>query len=80
MAPYSLDKQTTDCESPLNWLMSLSMDLAALCDKWRENGTNGSHLAVFSEDVAFACHFVAPRPPPPSHPIGVLVVLATPVK
>ena len=25
-----------------------------------ENGNNGSHLAVFSEDVAFACHFVAP--------------------
>ena len=25
-------------------------------------------LAVFSEDVAFARHFVATRPPPPSHP------------
>ena len=33
---------------------------------------------VFSEDVAFACHFVATCPP--SHPIGVLMVLATPVK
>ena len=43
-----------------------------------ENGTNGSHFPVFSEDVAFARHFVATRPP--SHPIGVLVVLATPVK
>ena len=27
------------------------------------NGINGSHLAVFSEDVAFACHFVAARTP-----------------
>ena len=25
-----------------------------------ENGTSGSHFPVFSEDVAFACHFVAP--------------------
>ena len=39
-----------------------------------ENGINGSHLAVFSEDVAFTCHFVVP-----AHPIGVLVVLAMPV-
>ena len=45
-----------------------------------ENGTNGSHFRVFSEDVAFAHHFVATRLPPPSHPIGVLVVLAMPVK
>ena len=28
-----------------------------------ENGTNESHMAVFSEDVAFACHFVAPHLP-----------------
>ena len=47
MAPSSLGKQTADCESPHDWLMSLPMD-----------------LAVFSKDVAFAYHFVAPRPPP----------------
>ena len=35
---------------------------------------------VFSEDVAFARHVVATCSPPPSHPIGVLVVLAMPVK
>ena len=29
-----------------------------------ENGTNGSHLAVFSENVAFVHHFVATHPPP----------------
>ena len=28
-----------------------------------ENGTNGNHLAVFSEDVAFAHHFMAPYLP-----------------
>ena len=28
------------------------------------NDTSGCHLAVFSEDVAVACHFVATRPPP----------------
>ena len=45
-----------------------------------ENGTNESHLAVFSKYVAFACHFVAPRLPLASHPVGMLVVLATTVK
>ena len=32
------------------------------------------HLAGFSEDIAFARHFVA------SHPVGVLLILATSVK
>ena len=27
-------------------------------------------LTVFSEDVAFAHHFIARRPPPPCHPIA----------
>ena len=31
-APYPLDKQTATCNSPHNWLMSLAMDLAGLCD------------------------------------------------
>ena len=44
------------------------------------NDTSGCHLAVFSEDVAVARHFVATRPPTPSHPAGMLVVLTTPVK
>ena len=35
MAPSSLGKQTAGCESPHDWLMSLAMDLAALCDMWR---------------------------------------------
>ena len=45
-----------------------------------QNGINVSHLPVFSEDVAFTHHFIAPHPPPPSRPIGVIVVLAIPVK
>ena len=28
-----------------------------------ENGTNGSQLLVFSEDIAFSLHFMAPRTP-----------------
>ena len=44
--------------------MSLAMDLATLCDIWRWNGTNECHLAVFSEEVALAHHFMATRPPP----------------
>ena len=35
MAVYPLGKQTASCNSPHNWLMSLAMDLAALCDMWR---------------------------------------------
>ena len=35
MVPSSLDKQTADCDSPYDWLMSLAMNLAALCDMWR---------------------------------------------
>ena len=31
MVPSSLGKQTANCESPHGWLMSLAMDLAALC-------------------------------------------------
>ena len=56
------------------------MDLATLCDIWHggANGTSGCHLAVFSEDVAVARHFVATRLP--RHPAGMLVVLTTPVK
>ena len=44
-----------------------------------ENGTNGCYLAVFSENIVFAHHFVAPNHP---LPIGVLVVfvVATTVK
>ena len=45
-----------------------------------ENGTNGCLLAGFSEDVAFAHHFVAAPLPLPSHPVGVLVVFTMPVK
>ena len=58
--------------------MSLAMDLAACMLCGGENGTNGCHLAVFSVDIAFSRHFVATHLP--SHPIGVLLVLATPTR
>ena len=35
MASYLLGKQTASCNSPHGWLMSLAMDLAALCDTWK---------------------------------------------
>ena len=62
MVPSFLDKQTADCDSPYDWLMSLDMNLAALCDMW-------------SEDVAFSCHFMAlhllPTFPPYSSACGI---------
>ena len=47
--------------------MSFAVVSVALCDSYvaiGENGTNGCHLAVFSLDVAFACHFMATHLPP----------------
>ena len=35
MAPSSLDKQIARCDLSHDWLMSLAMDFAALCDMWR---------------------------------------------
>ena len=67
MAPYPLDKQTANCSSPHDWVTSLGMDLAAYSVIFGgENGTDGCHLAGVSEDVAFALHFVATRPPAPT--------------
>ena len=37
-------------------------------------------LAGFSEAIDFAHYFVATRPPLPFHPIGMLMVLAMPLK
>ena len=73
-----MDKQPASYKLP--WLGSLAIYLATfvMCESGIDTG--GCHLAVFSEDVAFARHFVATCPPPPSYPIGVLVVLTTPVK
>ena len=58
----------------LFWLMSSAMGSVALCDICvGENSTNGCHLAVFSVDVDYACHFMATHQPPLSHPIEVLL-------
>ena len=77
MVASSFGKQTANCDSPHDWLMSLSMDLVT-CGG--DNGINESHLAVFREDVPFTCHFVASHHPPLSHPVVVPMVLVTPVK
>ena len=37
-------------------------------------------LVLVKAGVVFSRHFVATHPPPPSHPVGVLLILATPVK
>ena len=34
MAACPLDKQTAGCNSSHDWLMSLAMDLTALCGMW----------------------------------------------
>ena len=53
-----MDKQTVGCNSPPVWLMSWLF-------VWYENSTIGCHLAVFSDDVAFAHHVVVPNYPCP---------------
>ena len=35
MAPSLLEKQTAGRKLSYDWLVSLAMDLAALCDMWR---------------------------------------------
>ena len=35
MAKYPHGKQTAGCNSPHDWLMSLAIDVTALCDMWR---------------------------------------------
>ena len=82
MSPSSLDKQAASYNSPNDWLMSLAMDLVALCDSYvvGENGTDGLHLAVFTVDVALPVTSWLPACPLPYYPIEVLVVLATPVR
>ena len=66
MATSCLGKQTVDCDSPHDWLMSLAIDLASLCDMWRWKWYQWKSFGVFSEDIAFACHFATPCLPPSS--------------
>ena len=63
MAPSPLDKQTANCNSPLNKLMSLGMDLAAFCDIKRQKQHQWIPFGCFSVDVAIGCHFMATHPP-----------------
>ena len=80
IAPSPLDKQTAGCDSPHDWLMSLAMHLAALCDiqtwkwhQWMLFGCFQSRSSLYSPLWLPTCS-------PTSYPEGVLVVLAMPVK
>ena len=64
MAPSPVDKQPAGYKSPHDWPVRLAMDLATLLISGGANDTSGCHMAVFSEDLAVARHFVATRPPP----------------
>ena len=54
----ALEKQTANCNSPHNRLMSLAMDF---CDmwSWKWHQWMPLKLAVFTVYIAFACHFAA---------------------
>ena len=73
------NRQPTETHHRTGWWVWPWIKL--LCVKCgSENGTNGCHLVVFGEDVAFPHHFVAPHLPMTLPPIALLVILATPVK
>ena len=56
------------------------MDLAICMICRGVNDTSGCHLAVFSEDLAVAHHFVATRPPPTLPPCRNASGIDYPVK
>ena len=62
-------------ELPHNWLVRLGIDSAIFCDKW------GCWIDAIWPHKNFwierASHFSATHHPPPSTPIGVLVVMTT---
>ena len=64
MGPSPLDKQTASCESPHDSLVSLTLDLVALCNTYVElKIVSIHHLAVFSVGIGFTSHFLAHRHP-----------------
>ena len=78
MAVSSFGKQTASCD----WFTTRLADefcygFRYFCNKWRWKWHQWKSFGCFIEDVAFAHHLVAHHSPPPSYPIGVLVVLAT---
>ena len=80
MAGSPLGKQTAGCNLPHDWLMSLAIDVTALCDMWSEIDTNRCYLLVLVKTKPLLATSWLPAHPPPSYPVGVLLVLATPVK
>ena len=80
MAPYPIHKQTASCNSP-HMQPADEFSHGFSCLVWYVE------VKVVPIDViwlflvkTFARHFVATHSLPSSYPIGVLVVLATPVK
>ena len=74
-----------------SWLVACSLEMEplkdhpALVDVWQDPETNlsksrGCHLAAFSEDLAFACHFMAIRLPPTLPPYRSASSIDYPVK
>ena len=63
VVPSFLDRETVGYNSLHDWLISLAMNLAALCDMWRWKWHQWMSFGCFSEDIGFAHHFVASRLP-----------------
>ena len=81
MAAYPFDKQTAGCNSPHGWLVCLAMDLAALCDMWQVKiiPMDVIWLVLVKTEPLPATLWLSTHPSP-SHPVGVLLLLATLVK
>ena len=73
MAPSPLDMQTAGYDSPHNWMMSLAMDLAALCTVLCDCML---FLTACSVDI-FSLSLCGFPPPPLPTPIVALVVVAS---
>ena len=73
---YPLDKQSASCNSPHDWLMSLAMDLAALCDMWRWKWYQWMPFGYCQCGCSLSPSLCGS---PPFHPMEVLVVLDMPV-
>ena len=72
------DKQTAGL--PHNWLMSWTINLAALCDMWSWKWHQWTSFGCFQCGRSLCLLLRGSLPLPPSTPIEILVALATPAK
>ena len=77
MATYPIDKHIAGCNSIHDWLMSLAMDLAALCDIWSWKRHQWMPFGCFQLRCSLCLPLHGYPSAPNSHPVGVLVILAT---